>query len=342
MENKNILVVFGAPDPEEAMVRIIANSAGCQIATATYQGQPVHAGNAYKADGYILDKYILDFSNRFERVDMTIMVECSEASIKSIKHACGKVVHCDHHNPGDPGYDKGPEDYWLGSSLGQLCALLSGKYTALSAATWAACLIDGMASTYMIQKIKMIAAGDHCPADSYAGRCQGIDPEEFAKLRFLQRATEHHRRFKSNLQESLAETRKSLDRAVELLASCKEKNGIVDIREYGMIPELPEAALKTGKAYMAKIKETDREGNETGNFKIVLGGHTTPEQVETFMAKARTINNRVGKPYGNPTRGYAGVVVTPLSTHRPTCGEIWACDSISVWPECGLQYPEEW
>jgi hypothetical protein len=78
-----------------------------------------------------------------------------------------------------------------------------------------------------------------------------------------------------------------------------------------MIEELPEAALSSGMAYMASLPDTDRDRNPTGNTKIVLGGHTTPETVKAFMAWGNSLPNRVGDSYGNPARGFAGVVVKP-------------------------------
>jgi len=64
-------------------------------------------------------------------------------------------------------------------------------------------------------------------------------------------------------------------------------------------------------AYITQIPDTDKEHNPTGNLKIVLGGHTKPETVVKFMEWANSLPNKVGQAYGNPTRGFAGVVVTP-------------------------------
>jgi hypothetical protein len=33
----------------------------------------------------------------------------------------------------------------------------------------------------------MIAAGNHCPADAYAGRCPGVDPAVFGQFRIQQK-----------------------------------------------------------------------------------------------------------------------------------------------------------
>lgn len=89
------------------------------------------------------------------------------------------------------------------------------------------------------------------------------------------------------------------------------EGGVRDLRTAGLVDELPEAALRLGEAYLAEIPDMDREQKETGNRKIVLGGHTTPETVQAFMAWAAALPNKVVEPYGNPTRGFAGVVVKP-------------------------------
>lgn len=86
-------------------------------------------------------------------------------------------------------------------------------------------------------------------------------------------------------------------------------DGVRDLRGAGKIEELPEAALSIGEAYMASLPDTDRDRNLTGNTKIVLGGHTTPEAVTRFMEWGNSLPNKVGNAYGNPTRGFAGVIV---------------------------------
>jgi hypothetical protein len=66
-----------------------------------------------------------------------------------------------------------------------------------------------------------------------------------------------------------------------------------------------------GLAYMASLPDTDRDRQPTGNTKIVLGGHTTPEEVNKFMEWANSLPNKVRNAYRNPIRGFAGVVVKP-------------------------------
>ena len=97
--------------------------------------------------------------------------------------------------------------------------------------------------------------------------------------------------------------------AAERLRAAPQVNGIADLRGVGLVEELPEAALSTGLAYMASLPDTGRDGAPTGNLKVVLGGHTTPEQVQSFMDWANGLDRKVGPAYGNPLRGFAGVVL---------------------------------
>lgn len=271
------IVIFGAPDHEEQKAREICRWRMIPTATATFQGQPVHAGNAYKADGFVQDFGPNDWQQ-------AIIFECNPNCAGS--HLVAGI--CDHHNPGDFGYSLPPEKFWEASSLGQMIKTLGIQED-----------VEGR------EDLLMIAAGDHCPVDAYAGRCLGIDPKRFAIFRI-----EQITRFSGKSTKEIAE---EICRAVIKIIA-EEMNvspveGVVDVRHYGEIPQLPEAALRLGHAYLAEIPERDRNRQKTGNRKVILGGHTTPKQVEEFLSWARSLGNRIGEPYGNPTRGYAGVVV---------------------------------
>lgn len=153
----SIAIVFGGgQDNEEAAARVAAEKAGCITATATIGGVKVHAGNAYKADGFVVDK------GNIALIKKIVIFECSPATAGDLE----VVAICDHHNPGDHGYEKGADQYWEASSLGQLCYLLDIERT---------------------HELELVSAGDHCPADAYAGRCQGVHPEEFLDFRISQK-----------------------------------------------------------------------------------------------------------------------------------------------------------
>ena len=275
----NIVVIFGGPDAEEAMARKIAREAGCATATATMGGTRVHAGTAYKADGFALDEGDL------EEMAEAIIFECAPAAAGALP----VVARCDHHNPGGPGYGLDSSQYWEASSIGQLCAYLGKEPT---------------------DQLRLTAAADHCPADAYKGRCPGIAPAKFVEFRLAEKVAFYAANPRTADKADAEKIRAAIAAAGEKLAAAPVNEfGVRDLRAAGLIDELPEAALASGEAYLASFPETDRDWKPTGNQKIVLGGHTSPETVERFMAWAETLPDRVGSPYGVPSRGFAGVVV---------------------------------
>lgn len=276
---KNIVIIFGGQDAEEAAAREVARQAGCATATAIAGGARVHAGSAYKADGFEIDEGVAAL------VDRAVIFECAPAAAGALP----VVARCDHHNPDDPGWGKGADEFWEASSLGQLCQFLGVEMT---------------------PELALVAAGDHCPAAAYAGRCPGIDPEAFARFRVEGKAAFYAANPRTAHKADPEQIRAAIAAATEKLrAAPRTDAGVRDLRTAGFIDELPEAALASGEAYMAAIPDTDRDRQPTGHTKIVLGGHATPEVVEAFLDWAKTLDNRIGEPYGNPMRGFAGVVV---------------------------------
>lgn len=279
----NTVIIFGGADFEEAEARRIARKAGLITATATTtDGKKVYAGNAYQATGYELD----ELPESTDEIRQVIIFECSPKVAGNLE----VITHFDHHNPGDYGFELGAGRFFEASSLGQLINHLGLEPT---------------------QEQRLIAAGDHCPVAAYAGLCPGIDPEEFAQFRIQQKLVfyvKDERNAHKNTETTLA----------QVIASAREKlrdapifNELCDVRDAGHIDELPEAAMSLGVPYITQIEEEDRQGNKTGNLKILVGGETTPEMVTNFMEWANQLPNKVGDAYRNPTRGFAGIVIKP-------------------------------
>lgn len=102
------MIIFGAPDLEQREAQFLAIEHGYTVATTTYQGEKVNAMTAYKANGFVIE------SGQSNKVSGCIIFECSPEAASGLKIlAC-----CDHHYPGDHGYDLGPDKFWEASSLG--------------------------------------------------------------------------------------------------------------------------------------------------------------------------------------------------------------------------------
>lgn len=271
------MVIFGGADHEEAAARGLARKFDCVLATATEAGKKVAASNAYKADGFQVDE------GDFAEITQVVIFECARAAAGELN----VVAVCDHHNPGDLGFNLGANLFWQASSLGQLYNFLA-----------------------VPEELKMIAAGDHCPADAYAGKCPGVDPVKFYNFRLEEKV----KFYATSNPKTADEIRAMIETAKQKLLDAPVVDGVRDLRTAGKIDELPEAALSIGEAYMASLPDTDRDRKLTGNTKYVLGGHTTPEAVIKFMEWGNSLPNKVGKAYGNPVRGFAGVVVAPEPT----------------------------
>lgn len=289
---KDILVVFGAPDHESMAAIELCGFLGVTTATATVGGRPCHAGNALAVDGFVRDDAREDFSD--DAFDV-VLFECGLGAASTAR----VIAVCDHHNPGDYGFGRPPAEYWQASSVGQMYHMFQMRGLIS--------LGPRGSHTGVPLDLLMVAAGDHCPADAYAGRCPDIDLVEFGAFR--------RRQIASVDGIPLTEVDAAISSAIAALLAAPSSADIPgcavrDLRGLGEIAQLPEAALATGQAYVCEIPERGRDRSPTGNRKIVLGGHTTPEQVGAFRAWADALPGSIGGSYGDPVRGFAGIVLS--------------------------------
>lgn len=303
-----MIVIFGGEDHEEQAARKVCKSLGVVTATATIGGKPCHAGNAYDADGNDLEPTAMPHE--------VVLFECGDGAANGhgltthwgnddtppgavYPKTFPVVAKCDHHRPGDYGYGMGPEKFWEASSIGQLCALLGVPPT---------------------EELLMVAAGDHCPAAAYRGLCPGIDAQQFKthRIKQMEVITEcpgidiDGNLGATGFHSNLPEVEKAINFATALLlvAPDSQFEGVKDLRQYGRVDQLPEAALIAGLAYLSQIPDTDREGNPTGKVKVNLGGDNSPETVASVMEWLNTLPSGDAPAYGVPSRGFAGRVFT--------------------------------
>ena len=292
MSAKTHLIVLGASDPEMKAIlghlvewgwqrAVQTGKQDVQIVQAAVDGQPVHAGNAYRANGIctfaLLDQDMKDDPASIKPLPMP--AADSLASLTTIECQLGTLPathRLDHHQPGDPGYGRPPEDYWEASSLGQVFALLGLGEPA--------------------ERDRVIAAADHCLGHAYQGRCPGAHPEAVRAFR-----EESRSQFQAI---SIDELRDRVNRAVRLLDRLPRieiaGQSVADARGYGTIPELPEAAAIRGQAF---VYERPARGDDPRTQTGILNGD--PAVVDAWMAQAQAADD-LEDVYGDPARGFAG------------------------------------
>lgn len=245
--------ILGAADPEMREIANVLKAAGERFAFAYKDGKRVHSGNAYDAN---------ELSWRVSPRAQVIYVECRVHGLNLRQRG---IV--DHHNPGDPGYDCGPEDYLRGSSLGQVLAMLGKSPTELQ---------------------RIICAADHCPASAYQGKCHGVSVDAFSAWRIASKAEAK----KISVEEMTAR----LNAQCEVLktAECINFAGI-EVRWVGSCTdEMPDASARCGVAVMYQM--VDRDGRNKAGI-LNAPSHV----IETWMQECN-----LKDVYGNPSRGYAG------------------------------------
>jgi hypothetical protein len=245
------IFVLGAPDPEMREIANVLRIAGERYVYAGNGDERVHAANAYEA---------LGVTRRIPFKAEIVFVECRVKGLRPTH-----VI--DHHNPGDPGFDCGPQDYLKGSSLGQVLALLGLEPT---------------------PEQRIVCAADHCPQWAYQGMCPGVSPEALSNWRLTSKATAKG----ISLDEMMAMVDEQHER---LKAAQKVSVAGVDV---AWLPETndatPEASARYGIPFMYRTLERD------GRTKAgILGAPASV--IEAWMRECD-----LHDVYGSPSRGYAG------------------------------------
>ena len=258
----SVVFVLGAADPEMARIEKVLHDIGAGFTYATVNEVRCHPGNAYKAD-------------QMHTHNMIVWVECGSAEM-----ACPHI-RIDHHNEGDNGFSMGPENFWEGSSLGQLYRLLLANGAAQS-------VLDSLFG----EDKYLVAASDHCPAAAYKGLCPGVDKWELAAYR-ARRNAEY---LKVSVEEYISVLHDSIAIAEKL--PVKELGGEVYYVANEPIDYLNEVSLRLGITVEYVMPGSQRDPR----VKVgLLGG--SPSLTAAWMEHKK--DSLVGI-YGSPTRGYAG------------------------------------
>lgn len=245
------IFVLGAGDPEMREIKRVLTEAGEQFVTARHRGANVTSRNAYQADGTSIP---------LPKNAEIIRVECFVIGL-NYTHSL------DHHNEGDAGYDCGPNDYFQGSSLGQVLSFL-GKEPTLEQ--------------------RIICAADHCPSQAYLGLCPGVLPEELFQWRLKSKA--EFKGMRPEVLEGLIQEQRVLLQAAERITVAGTSVAwLPDASD-----EAPEASARYDIPFMYRILEKD------GRTKVGILG-APPAAITLWMAECG-----FNDVYGNPSRGYAG------------------------------------
>src|SRR5690606_2402004 len=115
--------------------------------------------------------------------------------------------------------------------------------------------VAGRLSAADIIEAIFAAAADHCLAAAYRGECPGVGPDALMRWRVKTRSAFQGR----PAEELLADVEEAQDLLDDAPNECLAHGVYVaDMRGYGHVPELPEAAMLEGVAYIAIV--TDRDG----------------------------------------------------------------------------------
>lgn len=259
--------VLGASDPEMAAIEQLLTAAGADVRHAVEaDGTRVIPARAYQAAAMTGEPP--DPSRPL------YFVECQVG-----EHV--PAFRADHHRPGDPGFDAPPAEYWRGSSIGQVATHLGVEPT---------------------PALRMVAAADHCLAAAYQGACPGVSSDGLLAWRVGTRAA-FQARSADALMGDIQHARDLLATAPRITLGGASAADMRALEQAAHIPELPEAAVRDGVAFLSTVRDRD------GRQKTVVMGATTRPMVEAFLADARRFGN--GETYGAPARGFAGVYTEP-------------------------------
>lgn len=261
------LFILGAKDPEMDRIEQLLTENDKQFVHATKNFRRVNSGNAYTADE----------TEEMRHAATLVFVECE------VPDAPRDVV-IDHHRPGDPGYDKGADDYFSASSIGQLYALL------------------GIAE--IPQSDRVLAATDHCFGSAMRGQCPGVSIDEVRALK------EHN--IASTLgispKEVSAAVQYHLDKLRRFAYEIIEINGqiVAKVPYTGIGYTLDYLAAQVAAVLInAAVLIELRTEFEDEPLRYHLCGEAGIGTVWEFMEKWAP-EHGLERIYGVPARGYAG------------------------------------
>ena len=270
MNHANYFFVLGAPDPESREIEELLKFLGIPYGYAIKADKRVRSYDAYEADE--IHEMIKPYSYDPSFLSI-VLVECGGNNLLKLINRYKHII-VDHHAEGHPGYGKPPEQFWEGSSIGQVYTLLGASYS---------------------KRQLMIAAADHCLGAAYAGRCANIDPEELLNLR-VEIKSDYKSLPYTEVMSQIFNAVNSIERAntINIL-----DEPVADFTYFPAPSEVGEAAsiLGTTVAYGEYVK-----GLGVYKYGIVSA---KPEVIRHWMEN-HALRLNLTNIYGDAERGYAG------------------------------------
>lgn len=202
-----------------------------------------------------------------------VWVECCHEDYTKEELLSIGVSIVDHHEVGDPGYEKPPEDFWEASSLGQVCARI------------------GVSAS---QRQKFIAAADHCLLSAYNGECPGVTQEDFTEFRM---SFFHH-------SDPMTEIRRVRNR---ILSSPIIHIGDAKVSDVSSIFASRDSKWLSDAGCMFNLK-TMTITQRKRNFRLFVS-NLESEEIQYFLENYVGGLGEVEKKYGDVQRRFAGATV---------------------------------
>lgn len=268
-------IIWGARDPESAMVEKAVTEAGHQFQYATYEGNLCNPRTAYLADAVVVPEgYQL------------LAGECLPANLADFD-----AIRIDHHRPQfDPEALMGPDRYLEAASISRVYRLLGLPIT---------------------KEVRVMAAFDHCFADAVreGGRCELVTPEEVLELKRREIAKGTGASTKE-IDCAIAFFREALRGGVPEIVFggqvFKDLRGFY-LGEGYTLDYLAAQVAVAMEGHAALLRHRDAGDPRT---KLSVTGFGEPEGIDAFLAWTREAEHHNGVvmvgQYGSGARRYAG------------------------------------
>ncbi len=275
------LFVLGAKGPEMDRIEELLKEYGYAYGymfTTSLSGPSdyarVHAGNAY-AGTYHNTYRGYDKSEDFDS-HTRVFIECGYA--KEYKLPFGRI---DHHRVGDPGYDKGPDEFWEASSIGQLYKLLSWENPP--------------------EEDLLLAAMDHCLNAAMQGKCPGIDVDKLLEKKIADIGVA--KEIPWAIVDGIIRHWKMVLPQLPTIDMGGTEVYMVPHTGYGYSPQYLCVQVVAVVQQVPILIELQNNPGE--DMRYHLCGDVTPE-LATYFLEQYVHDYGLTRPYGVPERGYAG------------------------------------